>query len=123
MRETARHFAPRGIALGLQERRDVVEHHDITHIAIGIRQRRARAHERAATGAAVEIDLFAPLFSSGGKTHSERCDELAEALIVRSQLRQRATDSCRHVHAENYASRRIGSAHGEHAIYTEHTRG
>src|SRR6202042_2540445 len=101
VRQAARHFAPGRVALRLQERGDVVEHDDETHVAVLAGERGAGAHERAAPGDTVEVKLFAPLLAAAGEAHRERGDELAEALVAAGQLRQGASGGGRQIRAEN----------------------
>ena len=62
VRQAARHLAPGGIALRLQQRGDVVEHqHHAGRAADIVGQRRAGAHQHALAGFGQQFDLFAPI--------------------------------------------------------------
>ena len=79
MREAARNLTPGGIALRLQQRRDIVEHDNVTCGVIFVSgQRGAGASQHAPADFAAQDDLFPPFGLAGIEMHAGDIDQLLQ---------------------------------------------
>ena len=109
VREPPRHFAPCGIALRLQERRDVVEHDRVAVRAVGIAgQLRARADQHAPAAFRAQHDLLAPLAVAVLQARARDADELPEQRLGFGELDDGLAYVSFEVYAENRARSMVG---------------
>src|SRR5690606_38239734 len=97
-------LAPGGVALRLQERRDVVEDDDVPRRAVGVAgQLRARAHEYAAAAFVAQHELLAPLAVAALEVRRRHGQELREQRLVRGERDERLPDAGLEIEPEDRA--------------------
>ena len=112
MRQAARHLAPGGIALRLQQRGDIVEHQNHAGRAAGIvGQRGARAHQHMLSRLRQQLDLFAPVELLRLQALLDGAQELREQRGVADGFVERLADGRLEIDAQYRAGRLIGGAH------------
>ena len=110
VRQASRDFAPGGVALRLQQARDVVEHQHEAAFRAGL-QRGSAQQQHFAARLAAELDLLLPgcLAALQRSPRAIAAPTSAQARIVRAPVVQAARQSVRlQLHAEDLLGTRIG---------------
>ena len=126
VRQSARHLAPGGLALGLQHHRDVVEHeHEAGgRLALALAgQRRAGAHQDAPRHAGLERELLAPLEVARRDARAARLGELPQQAVGLAEAGEIAAHAGLEVIAEDGGRRSVGGAHAQVGLERDHARG
>ncbi len=121
MREAPGDLAPGGIALCLQQCRDVVEHDDVAgRMVLVTGQRRARAGENSLADFAAQHDLLAPLRLARIEVHARHVDELVQQGIFPRHVDELLAAAMFEVDAEDRAGRLVGVANGQVGLERQH---
>src|SRR5262249_1426474 len=123
VRQAARHLAPGGIALRLQERRDVVEHDDEAAGAVLARQGRAGTHQYAPAPLTLEPELLAPLALPRLEVPAAGRRKLCEQRAAGAGFAERLADDVLDLGPEDRAGGLVRSADRAVGLHRDDARG